>query len=308
MSATSNITVKQATGTFDYGIVILNYNSGSATVSLVDRLLNDIIGSVELIVVDNASTDNSMDLLSRFKNHSQVKVIQSGKNGGYAFGNNIGIRQAKKDNCLYVMIMNSDISISSSVLKGLLTYMDSSPDVAIASPVLVTPHSEDTYGRKNCLGKIHSWHNVKPTNLNEPVRVDSIVGACFLVRMSAIDQVGLLPEEYFLNFEETEWCIRFNRAGYKVVCLPYLRVDHINHGSTGQINGLQYYFMKRNLVLFNRRLASKRQLGWLLIKLIPFGLLQALKRRTFLPLVAYYDGLTGKNRFVDGGSRYFSSR
>lgn len=283
-------------------IVILNYNSGEATANLVKVLTRNLSVDEEVIVVDNSSSDNSIQLLIAQGRYSSFKLIRSETNGGYAAGNNIGLKQAIADGCEFAVIMNSDISISDDTVSRLVSHLESHHSCAVVSPVLETAGAEDMYGRLNYLGKIHSWKSVFPDDLKHPFKVDSIVGACFAVRLSVVADVGFIPEPYFLNFEETEWCIRMGCAGYSVECLPYLRVRHQNHGSTGNVSGLQKYFMRRNLVLFNRRLGSKSEIVGLVVKLIPFAMLQCLKNGSWMPAKSYVDGWTGRNRFLEGRS------
>ncbi|WP_125709411.1 glycosyltransferase family 2 protein [Lacticaseibacillus porcinae] len=276
--------------------IILNYNSAADTIELANELIAMNLTNVNILVVDNQSTDDSLHQL-RSKLTSGAEVIETGFNGGYAYGNNVGIKRAAELNSDFVMIMNSDVRVEQSTFDRLRAYMSAHPKCAIASPALKIPDRPNDYGRKVYLGRVHFSTLVKPDAIDKPINVDSIIGACFMVQMGAIKQVGMIPEPYFLNFEETEWCLKFKRADFQVQCIPYLFALHKPHGSIGKVSGIQSYFMKRNLVLFNKRMDTRGQYVWFLIKLLPFSVLMSLKHRSIMPLVAQVDGMTGHNRY-----------
>lgn len=280
-------------------MIILNYNSASDTTKLADELFECRPSDAELIIVDNNSSDNSGARLSRYvSDKDNAYFVETGYNGGYAYGNNAGLKLALSHGCDYALIMNSDITVQTGLIEGLSDYLDHNLASAIATPVLKSAGRPDDYGRYIRLGHIHFSRAAKPKHEDESaLNVDSIVGACFMVRLSAVEQVGLIPEAYFLNFEETEWCLQFSKKGYSVVCLPWLEVSHRTHGSISQVSGLQSYFMKRNLVVFNLRMGTVRQKVILILKIIPFSVAQSLKHHTLLPFRAYWDGITGRNKY-----------
>lgn len=279
-------------------IIILNYNSAESTITLLDQLQMNVEREINYIVVDNDSSDDSQNLLSDYAASHKLVFIETGYNGGYAYGNNIGIANAEKNGSDFVLIMNSDITVQSDIVTPLVDFMVSHEACGIVSPVLETSEGHISYGRRTHLGKIHAFSEVVPEGKQDYVSVDAIVGACYMVRMSAISLVGKLPESYYLNFEETEWCLRFKRQGYDVVSLPAQKVFHQNHGSIGKISGLQTYFLRRNLVLFNRRMGNLGEKLMFFLKIIPFGFVQSLKRHSLEPLKAYWDGVTEHNRYA----------
>lgn len=289
--------LQDRTATKTVSFIILNYNSATDTIELANSLSSMNLTKANIIVVDNQSTDDSADQLRRNLSEG-VELLETGYNGGYAFGNNAGIKRAAELQSDFVMIMNSDVRIEKETFESLREYMSMHSECAIASPALKIPNRPIDYGRTIYLGRVHFSKLIEPNNLEKPIDVDSIIGACFMVRMRAIDQVGMIPEPYFLNFEETEWCLKFKQAGFQVQCLPYLFAVHKTHGSIGKISGIQSYFMKRNLVIFNKRMATPKQVVWLLMKLIPLSVLMSIKHRSVAPVIAYFDGITGRNRFV----------
>lgn len=277
------------------GIVVLNYNSAPDTLALIARLRQFNRADLELIVVDNRSTDDSAQLLET-QLPSAVHLIKSAINGGYAAGNNQGIKLAMQLGCELAMIINSDIEPTEDFITPLKAFMVATPMAAIASPVLVGDNNFHDYGRSVFLGRLKSAKLVKPNQLEHPIQVDAVTGACYMIKVAAIREVGLIPEPYFLNYEETEWCLRFRQAGYTINSLPSISVFHREHGSIGKVSGLQLYYMKRNVVLFNRRMGTRRQQFALLLQLVPLSLVQSLKHRSLVPIQGYYDGWRGIDR------------
>lgn len=278
--------------------VILNYNSASNVKRLVQNLNSLQLSFLDIVVIDNESTDDSFSLLQDFQRNARFELIASGKNGGYAFGNNIGIHYAQGRASKYVLVMNGDIIFNHDFVTPLVHYLDQDMNAAICSPVLETTTGDKNYGKQINLGSLHYQQKLYPEDMNAPFKVQAIVGACFMVRMQAIKQVGDIPEPYFLNFEETEWCLQFGKAGYSIVCLPFVSVLHEVHGSINSVSGIQEYFVKRNLVLFNRRMCGTGRFLWFFMKLMMQSVYHGIKTRSLPIMRPYFDGLTGHNRFA----------
>jgi hypothetical protein len=224
----------------DLSIIILNYKSkGHVRQCLKSfKLVNPQI-DYEIIVVDNDSGDGVIEMVK--EQFSDVRTIQSGENLGFAGGNNVGIRQAKGR---YIVIMNPDIIVLEESLEAMVKYMDEHQDVGFLAPQLLNPDKTiqhscyrfPTLGvpiyRRTPLGK--TKHGKKVLNqymMNdwdhlETREVDWCLGACVMVRRSAMEQVGMLDERYFMYFEDADWCRRFWQAGFKVVYYPKARMVH----------------------------------------------------------------------------------
>ena len=279
-------------------VIILNYNGAENVKKLVSQLNNLGMSELQIVVLDNASTDSSYRILNDYRQAEDYVLIQTGRNGGYAFGNNIGLRYAEKSGSKYALIMNGDITLHDNFIVQLEYYLDAHDNCAICSPVLESTAGDRNYGKVIHLGKLRYQEKIFPENPELPFEVEAIVGACFLVRLAAMKKVGYIPEEYFLNFEETEWCLRFRQAGYSIVCLPYTYVSHSVHGSINAVSGIQDYFLKRNLILFNRRMTSRLRFALFFIKSLLHALLHAIKHHEIPVLMPLFDGLTGHNKYI----------
>ena len=198
-------------------------------------------------MVDNDSTDDSVAVVK--KGFKWVTLMESGHNGGFAFGNNVAI---KKDRSRYVMLLNSDTEFlkETSNLDTLIEYMDQHKDVAMIGPRLelsdgeIDPASHRgeptiwasiTYFAKleklfpN--SKIFAQYHQSYKNIREIHEVDAISGAAMIVRQSAIKKVGMLDERFFMYAEDLDWCKRFRDAGYKVIYHPKVTVIHHKYKS-----------------------------------------------------------------------------
>ncbi len=232
----------------DLSIIILNYKSRELVKQCVKTigLLAPKV-SYEIIVVDNASDDGVGAMLA--ERFPDVRFLQSPTNTGFAAGNNLGIRAAKGR---YVVIMNPDITVLPGALEEMVSYMDTHPDVGVMGPKLIHPDGSldpscyrfptrmiPVY-RRTPLGKFSSGRRAIAEYLMEDYDhettsdVDWLLGAALIVRREAFEKVGLLDEQYFLYFEDTDWCRRFSEAGYRVVYHPKAKMVHYHERLSAQ--------------------------------------------------------------------------
>lgn len=218
----------------DLSIVILNYNSK-------DYLLPALLGiaentsdlAYEVIIVDNHSTDSSADyirskILPRFEN---ARLMVATSNRGYAAGNNLGIREARGK---YVAIMNPDIVIWDNALQKILQFMEENPRLGLAGPKLVLPDGGLQYFcyrfprpavliyRRTPLGRLKAGQRAITEYLmtdwdhDDSRPVDWLQGSFLVARRSALAEIGLMDERFFLFLEDTDWCRRFWLSGWQV--------------------------------------------------------------------------------------------
>ena len=213
------------------GVVILNWN----TRELLRRCLQTVLASEGLadfrvVVVDNASTDGSVDMLRR--EFPQVELIANATNSGYPAGNNLGLRalgygdagQVRAEAPEYALLLNPDTEVPPEALARLVAYMELRPEIGIAGPRLVLPDgSLDLACRRSFpsplvslyrfsgLSRLFPRHrqfgryNMTFADPNEELEVDAVVGACMLVRRAAIEATGLLDEAFFMYGEDLDW-------------------------------------------------------------------------------------------------------
>lgn len=237
---------------FDLNIIILNYNGKFWLKKLLPTLkknyLNKSKFKIEVTIVDNASTDDSIKVVR--KNFKWVNLIELEHNGGFSYGNNAAI---KKNTARYCMLLNSDTEFldrNQSNLDQIITYLDLHKEVAVASPRLElsdgrldqashrgepTPFASFTYFSKLAKifpsSKFFAAYHQTYKDLSTIHEIDACSGAAMLVRQSAINKVGLLDEDFFMYAEDLDWCKRFRDAGYKIIFYPEVRIVHHKYKS-----------------------------------------------------------------------------
>ncbi len=235
-------------------IITINYNGLKDTCELIDSI--PFKEDTEVIVVDNASKQDEASIIS--KRYPQVKVICSSKNLGFAGGNNLGIKEAKGK---YVLLINNDTYFKKFHIDVLIERLESSDKIGIVCPKLrfawgnnpiqfagYTPLSSLTV-RNQAIGFGEEDHG----KYNTPHPTPYAHGAAMLIKRKALEKVGLMPECFFLYYEEIDWSIMFTRAGYEIWYDPACTVYHKESQTTGQNSPLRTYYITRNRLLLVKR-------------------------------------------------------
>ena len=235
-------------------IITINYNGLKDTCALIKSI--PFSENMEVIVVDNASEQNEASIiLNKFP---QVKVIRSEKNLGFAGGNNLGIKEAKGK---YIFLINNDTIFKEFNVDSLINRLESSPQIGMVCPKIrfewgtnpiqyagYTPLSKITV-RNQAIGFGEEDKGQYDTAHSTPYAH----GAAMLIQRGAIEKVGLMPEDYFLYYEEIDWSMMFTRAGYEIWYDPTCTIYHKESQSTGQDSPLRTYYLTRNRLLLVKR-------------------------------------------------------
>ncbi len=234
-------------------------------INSVYKTIKDI--DFEIYVVDNNSTDGSQEAVK--EKFSDVKLIENKTNTGFGHGNNQAI---KIMHGRFAVLLNSDAVLKENSVKKLLAFMTATPHAGIAGVQLLNkdgsrqnsidnfPSTETEIFNKSILrllfpGKYPS----KNMSYKDPIEVDSVIGACMIVRKEAIDEVGVFDEDYFIFLEETDWCFRMNKNGWKVYHVPDAEVFHLSGHSkkkTPWRSQIEYYISLYKFFRKNRTPAS----------------------------------------------------
>ena len=259
---------------YDISIITINYNGYKDTCELIASLpLED--ESLEVIVVDNASKEDEATLIE--EQYPQVKVIRSQKNLGFAGGNNLGIQAAHGK---YLFFLNNDTllrckkeDVRCKMFQPLIDRLESSPKIGMVCPKIryawgdnpiqfagYTPLSHITI-RNQAIGCGEPDHGQYDT----PHPTPYAHGAAMMIRREAIEMAGLMPECYFLYYEELDWSMMIRRAGYDIWYEPAFTVYHKESQTTGQQSPLRTYYITRNRLLFVKRnnLSATRFLSYI---------------------------------------------
>ncbi len=229
----------------DVSVIIVNFNAGPLLKQAVQSvLLSEAVSKV--IIVDNLSTDQSMDEMERIAIlQSRLKCIRNQENLGFARACNIGVANAGESE--YLIFLNPDCLMESNALETLLAFMKSSPETGMAGPLLLNPDGTEQAGGRRAvptpwrsfirafglskLGerypRLFSDFSLHQQSLPDiPTEVEAISGALMLVRREALSDVGSLDEGYFLHCEDLDWCMRFRHRGWKIMFVPDARAVH----------------------------------------------------------------------------------
>lgn len=235
-------------------IITINYNGLKDTCELIDSIpFND---NMEVIVVDNASKEDESSTIA--EQYPQVKVIRSEQNIGFAGGNNLGIKEAKGK---YILLINNDTYFKEFNIDALIEKLESSESIGIVCPKLrfawgnnpiqfagYTPLSNITV-RNQAIGFGEDDKGQYDTAHTTPYAH----GAAMLIKREATEKVGLIPECFFLYYEEIDWSMMFTRAGYEIWYDPACTVYHKESQTTGQNSPLRTYYITRNRLLLVKR-------------------------------------------------------
>ncbi len=235
-------------------ITIINYNGLKDTCELIDSI--PFKEDMEVIVVDNASKQNESSIIS--KRYPKVKVIRSQQNLGFAGGNNLGIKEAQGT---YVLLINNDTYFKEFNIDALIERLESSDKIGIICPKIrftwgsnpiqfagYTPLSDITV-RNQAIGFGEEDYGQYDT----PHKTPYAHGAAMLIKREALKKVGLMPECFFLYYEEIDWSMMFTRAGFEIWYDPACTVYHKESQTTGQNSPLRTYYITRNRLLLVKR-------------------------------------------------------
>jgi N-acetylglucosaminyl-diphospho-decaprenol L-rhamnosyltransferase len=264
----------------DLGIIIVNWNTSALLRKCLQTALSeqgDI--SYRIIVVDNASTDDSAAMVQR--EFPSVELILSPTNGGYSYANNLGLHalgfrgagDVAEDTPRYALLLNPDTELPPNSLSDMVAYMDSHPDVGVAGPKLIMPQDgnqldkacrrsfptpEIAFYHYSGLAKLFpdsprfARYNMTYVDPDIELEVDSVVGAYMQVRREAIQAVGLLDESFFMYGEDLDWAFRIKNAGWKVIYYPQVVVRHIKRAASRRSPKAQFEFYRAMLIFYRK--------------------------------------------------------
>jgi hypothetical protein len=237
-------------------IIVLNWNGRDDTLACIASLRQINYTAYEILVVDNGSTDDSVAAIRT--SHPQVTLIETGHNLGYVGGNNVGLEYAKVTHADYALLLNNDTEVAPDFLSLLVDVAETDSKIGVVGPTIYY-HAEPE--RIWSAGGAIDWARGSTwmVGLNEidlgqfggvPRPVDFVTGCALLIKMPVVAQMGLLDPRFFAYYEETEWCVRVARAGFKILHVPQAKLWHkislVARGTSLTV----YYYMTRNRLIF----------------------------------------------------------
>lgn len=267
----------------DLGIVIVNYNTSELLRDCLASIY-DSRGDFTLVayVVDNASTDGSAEMVRR--EFPQTELIVSAQNHGYAYANNLGLKALglggpgelqSQSAPAYVLLLNPDTVLSPGALSNMLDFIGSQSRAGVAGPRLVLcdgsldkacrrsfPSPEVSFYRMTGLSTLFpnsrrfGAYNLTYLDEDQSAEIDSVVGACMLLRSEAIRDVGLLDESFFMYGEDLDWCYRMKQAGWTVWYNSDCTVLHYKRASSRHSRKALREFYKAMLLFYRKHYAE----------------------------------------------------
>lgn len=237
-------------------IIAVNFNQTAVTAAFLDSVRRLRYPATEVVLVDNGSAEPPGAWLQ--EHYPEVRYLETGRNLGFAGGNNVGIRAARGE---YYLLVNNDTELAEDVVERLLASFEASEGVGMVCPLLLyhepagviqyagyTPLHPLT-ARNRTIGQFEPDKGQYATLRETPFAH----GAAMFTSRAVLDKVGLMAEDYFLYYEELDWSARIRKAGYRILVEPNARVVHKESVSVGKDSPLKTYFMTRNRMLYMRR-------------------------------------------------------
>lgn len=240
--------------------IVLNWNGRDDLIECLESLMTVNYPNLEVIVVDNASTDGSVDAT---RSTFDVTIVENKQNLGFGGGCNSGLAIASGE---YLLFMNNDVIVDKEFLTELVEVAESHPNIGVAGPKVYN------YYRKNELcstgGKISLAKGVMREfgefeedhgQYDEMRTVDFVTGCVMLVREPLIDAIGAFDEQYFIYLDDVDFCMRASRAGFITVYVPSSKIWHKVSATFGYVSPSSFYYSLRNRIIFEKKYASDAQ-------------------------------------------------
>lgn len=229
----------------DVSVIIVNYNTGDLIQRCVDSVLRQTDCQFEVIVVDNASQDNSLDVLQSYDD--RIKLIANAKNVGFGKANNQAFAVSTGK---FIFLLNPDATLKKeNTLSAFLDYMGSHLSCGVVGPVVTKNHNptEPQY-------VYPGQHHLKKELEALPGEIAWIIGASMFIRREVYEKVAGFDEDYFLYGEEADLCLRVRRAGWSIGYAKNIRVDHIG-GASERKSSIRDYWLKKQagIILFYKK-------------------------------------------------------
>ncbi len=235
-------------------IITVNYNGRDYLELLYNSLAKISYSPVELILVDNASVDESVEFVR--KNFPQVKILQNTENYMFARGNNEGIKIAKGK---IICLLNNDVVVDSNFLEPIIQAFQSRPEMVACQPKVLDLNNPkkfeyagaaggyiDRYGYPFMRGRLFFDLEEDLSQYDTDIEIFWSTGACFFVRKNILERVGILDENFTMHMEEIDLCWRIHFSGKKIYCIPQSKVWHKGGGTLSVDNPQKTYWNFRN--------------------------------------------------------------
>jgi GT2 family glycosyltransferase len=237
-------------------VILLNWNQPEFTLDCLDSLQTIDYPAFDVIVVDNGSVDGSPARIRAA--YPELTLIENSRNLGFAAGNNVGIAHALANGADYVLLLNNDTEVAPNLLRALVDVAECDSRIGAVGPkIYYYDHADVIWSAGGAVNRFGEPRHLQENQLDveslaSPQDVDYVTGCALMVRRQVIEELGPLDARFFIYFEETEWCARMRRAGFRIVYVPHARMWH-KISMTARTTSRRYlYLMTRNRLLYLR--------------------------------------------------------
>lgn len=238
------------------GIVICNYNKKQYVLDCIQSVLESRFQDFDLYVVDNGSQDGSGEAI-RETYPEQVTLICNQENLGGSGGFNTGLRIVYEKGYPYLMCVDNDVLMDENAIGNLYQFLEEHPEAGMAGAKVYHMEAPDyvqQFGQKidfeNFCTEVNYYNAYEDGSMPEYLFTDGVAACALMVRRSIVDRIGIMPEENFLYWDDTEWCYRCNQAGYKVASVGNAVVLHAMGAKKEAVNTFPTYYAWRNWIRF----------------------------------------------------------
>ena len=241
-----------------FTIAIIHRNGFRRLKAALDSAINIAGKSDEILIIDNASTDNSMEKIEQDEAYKNITIIKNPCNTGYAYPCNQAMSQG---NGKYFLLCNNDIKLPKNCLSDFEKIFIDFPESGIIGGQLldVNQNMVGSYSKAptffselDSIGRLRSPERYKTIH-----EVGTLRGACLAVRRSTVESAGMMDDDFFFYFEETEWCTRIAKNGWKVLIAPHIKIMHIGGDSTKSVyHGSRIEFFRSRLLFWHKALPA----------------------------------------------------
>lgn len=257
-------------------IVILNYNGTSDTLDCLRSVSQIDYPNFEIIVVDNGSKDSPLEQIKSV--FSEIILIQNENNLGFAEGCNVGIKKALERNCDYVLLLNNDTKVDRKVLSAFAQGALLKPKGGIFGGMILKYHDPDIIDhiggrwdrKKGDFVSFGSSKHISSVEHNEMKKVDYVCGCFMLIKKEVFEKIGFLEKDFFLIWEEADFCFRAKRQGFEIWTVPEALLWHkISASFTGGTVHSDYFWWRNRLLWIKRNLTFFEKINIYIKVLIP---------------------------------------
>lgn len=291
-------------------IIILNWNGWQDTLECLESLVKISYPNYEVMVIDNASQDNSVKKIKEWKKKRLIKkfsLIENDKNYGFAEGNNIGIRKILKENqSPYILILNNDTVVDKKFLNELVKLAESQTKIGIVGPkIYLYPPKKDKEIIQSCgadidllRGKLVSYGDgeVNQGQFEKTKEVGYVYGTCFLAKSEVFKKIGFFDKKYHIYAEEADFCLRAKKVSYSIYYAPKAIIWHKGEASFQKKPEIPVYLRTRNLFWLERKFTTRGEFLYFLTVYFTSQFPHTIWRSYFKPrqfrlLLSYLRGL-----------------